>query len=292
MRESKNINIGQFTDSYKVPSALSKEEAWKLLEKKMNESKVEEKSHKTIVINWKVISLVSAAAVIALIFCFVGLKKEVQKTGTPVAEVVASADVELKSSWLPDSSCVQLNRNSTAKYNYNKITGERNVTIKGEAMFDVVKGKNFIVTFDGGKVKVTGTSFYVSAYSSDLMQVDCSTGSVEVTFKGQVYQLTRGKGIRMYKGKVTGPYTCYESDVRERLKGVYSWDKVSLPEIVDLIGYRFGYHINIDPALQQRKFSGKLELDDIHQVLKVVSVAMNIGYSINEDKKTISVNAK
>ncbi|HNW50678.1 MAG TPA: FecR domain-containing protein [Prolixibacteraceae bacterium] len=291
MKEPKNINIGQFTDRYEVPSVLSKEEAWKRLEQKMVANKVEVEKQKTIVVDWKIISVISAAAAIALIFWFVGFEKDLP-TATAPSVAIVSAPVDVQSGWLPDSSSVQLNKNSKAEYSYNKTTGERKVSLKGEAMFDVVKGNNFIVSFDGGEVKVTGTSFYVSAYSADYLQVDCSNGSVEVTFANQLYKLSRGKGVRMYKGNVTGPYTCYESDVRDRLKGVYYWDKISLPEIVDLIGYRFGYQTKIDPILQKRKFSGKLELNSAKQVLTVVSVAMNLNYSIDEEKKTISVNAK
>jgi transmembrane sensor len=286
MKNDKNINIGQFTDSYQVPSVISKEEAWNLLMKKIETDSKPIKRNKTIWLNWKVASMLTAAAAVIYILWmgFQENKKYSPEIHTSIAET--------QKCWLPDSSKVQLNANSSITYNYNKLTGERNVIVKGDAMFDVVKGKKFVVGFNGGQVKVTGTSFYVSAYSADLTEVDCSDGTVEVTLNNQLYLLHKGKGVRMYKGNVTGPYLCDENDVKEKLNGVFYWDRISLPEIADLIGYRFGYKAIIDPSLQNRNFSGRLDLNELQQGLMVVSMAMNVGYNIDEGRKIISIDAK
>ena len=286
MKSPNNINIGQFTDSYQVPSVISKEDAWKLLEPKINTEKNTASKRKTIIIDWKIASLVSAAAVIAIILWF-GMN-----TNQKFSPEISTTFAENKTCWLPDSSKVQLNSNSSISYLYNKLKGERNVIIKGDALFEVEKGNKFVVGFNGGEVKVTGTAFYVSAYSPKLLQVDCFKGSVEVTLTNQTYILNKGKGIRMYNGKVTGPFSCEESDVRERLNGVFYWNRISLPEIADLLGYRFGYKTIIDPSLLNRNFSGRLDLNDLQQGLLVVSMAMDVGYIIDEDQKTISLNAK
>jgi|WetSurMetagenome_2_1015567.scaffolds.fasta_scaffold102128_2 transmembrane sensor len=286
MKNIKNINVGQFTDSYQVPSVISKEDAWKLLEAKINSEKITAAKSKTIIVNWKIVSLVSVAAVIVIVLWF-GLN--INQNYSPA---ISTSLAESKICWLPDSSKVELNSNSSISYRYNKFTGERNVNIKGDALFEVEKGKKFIVGFKGGEVKVTGTAFYVSAYSPELLQVDCFKGSVEVTISNQTFSLNKGKGLRMYNGKLTGPFSCDENDVRERLNGVFYWNRISLPEIADLIGYRFGYKINIDPSLLNRNFSGRLDLNDLHQGLLVVSMAMNVDFIIDEDQKIISLNAK
>jgi transmembrane sensor len=286
MKNLKNINIGQFTDSFQVPSVISKEDAWKLLESKINTEKNSAAKRNTIIINWKIVSLVSAAAVIVFVLWF-GLNK-IEKYSPAITTSIA----ENKTCWLPDSSKVQLNFNSSLTYNFNKLTGKRNVIVNGDALFEVKKGKEFIVGFSGGQVKVKGTAFYVSAYSSDWLQVDCFEGAVEVTIKNQNFIINKGKGIRMYKEKITGPYFCDESDIRDRLNGVFYWSRISLSEIADLIGYRFGYTTIIDSSLQNRNFSGRLDLNELQQGLMVISMAMNVDYIINEDQKTISLNAK
>jgi hypothetical protein len=96
----------------------------------------------------------------------------------------------------------------------------------------------------------------------------------------------------MYRGKITGPFQCTESDVRERLNGIFYWPRISLREITDLIGYRFGYNITVAPSLQNRNFSGRLDLNDLQQGLAVISVAMNLEYRIDDVRKTITFNAE
>jgi ferric-dicitrate binding protein FerR (iron transport regulator) len=220
MKDLKNINIGQFTDSYKVPSLLSKEEAWKRLETKIAADSKPIRKGKTIKMNWPVASMVAAAAIVIFVL-WMGFQKNEE-----FSPVIQTSVAKIQTYWLPDSSKVQLNSNSSIKYNYDKLTGERNVILTGDALFEVEKGKKFKVGFDGGEVKVTGTAFYISAYSSDLLQVDCFKGSVEVKLNNQVYSLEKGKGIRMYKGNVAGPFICIETDVRERLDGVFYWKRI------------------------------------------------------------------
>lgn len=241
---------------------------------------------KIIRLNWKVSSLLAAAAIVVFIL-WLGFQKNEK-----YSPLIQTSVAEIQTYWLPDSSKVQLNSNSSITYNYNKLNGERDVIVKGDAMFNVKKGKKFVVVFSGGQVKVTGTSFYVSAYSTDMLHVDCSEGAVEVTLNNHVYLIKKGMGIRLYKGKITGPYSCDENDIQERINGVFYWNRISLPEIADLIGYRFGYKTIVAPSLQNRNFSGRLDINDLQQGLMVVSMAMNVEYFIDEDHKTISINAK
>jgi transmembrane sensor len=286
MRDSKKINIGQFTDNYKVPSVVSKEDAWLLLKNKIEATQKPAAKKRTIKLNWTIASMAAAAAVVAFVVLF-GLNEKEQYTPEIAANVA-----EIQPNWLPDSTTIQLNTNSTISNYYDKLTGERNVVVKGDALFEVIKGKKLTVLFDGGQVKVKGTAFYISAYSPDLLQVDCFAGSVEVTLDNQEFLLSKGKGVRMYKGRVTGPYACTENDIRDRLNGVFYWNRISLSEIADLIGYRFGYTTQIAPSLQNRNFSGKLDLNELQQGLTVISMAMNLEYHIDDDRKTITLDAE
>jgi transmembrane sensor len=131
MKNSKNINIGQFTDNYKVPSVVSKEDAWLLLKNKIEANEKPVRKSKTIKLNWVVVSLTAAAAIITFVVLF-GLNKN--EEFTPEA---ATTVAETQTNWLPDSTKIQLNSNSTIAYNYNKLTGKRDVIIKGDALFEV-----------------------------------------------------------------------------------------------------------------------------------------------------------
>jgi ferric-dicitrate binding protein FerR (iron transport regulator) len=85
---------------------------------------------------------------------------------------------------LPDGSKVYLNRNSELSYSKNLRQNTRNVTLKGEAFFDIKRdpSKPFIIDAGKAKVKVLGTSFSVITNNSkNEVEVFVRTGSVMVT---------------------------------------------------------------------------------------------------------------
>ena len=286
MRSSRNLNINQFTDSYRVPAIISKEEAWRKLEQKIVTR--EPVVHKTVDLRLY-FRITLAAVAVAVVFGVVWFGFLYNRNFSPEISTVLS---QVRTCWLPDSSKVQLNSNSAIKYRYNKLNGDRDVVLRGDALFEVKKGKKFQVGFEGGKVMVTGTAFYISAYSTESMRVDCIEGSVSVVLNDTTYTLDKEKGVKIFQGIITGPYQCDKVDVRDRLNGIFSWSRISLPEVTNLIGYRFGYRFILEPALENRYFSGRLDLNKMQEGLTVICMAMNLDFSIDESQKTISLHAK
>lgn len=283
MENEQNNMIDNLIDGYKVPFNRSKDIAWHNLESSID---FEEKApkRKTIWLTVAVSSVAAAAAVIIFFFSNLFNLNVIQNSlSTTVASVTPV--------YLPDSSYIVLNSNSTLDYKFENVSGVRSVTLDGDALFNVRKGKQFTVSFDGGLVKVTGTSFYISAYSKDLIQVDCTGGSVDVTLGNEVYSIKAGQGIKSFKGEISGPYSCDNDLVNERIEGIFSWDKANISEAIELIGYRFGYTTSIDSRLSDRSFSGKVDLNNLEDGLMIISLAMGINYSIDESQKIIYVNA-
>lgn len=276
--------IDQVSKNYKVPSKVSKDFAWDQINEKLLHSsqKVEKSSVKINII----VGSLAAAAVFLVIF-YLGMFN----TGKYSPEIIAGLS-ETQLIYLPDSSTVTLNSNSKLKYHFNKFTGERGVVVNGEAYFNVKKGRKFIVDFDGGSVKVLGTEFNVVAYSNEFINVDCTVGKVQFKVNRTVVKLTEGQGVKVFKGVVTGPYFIDPALVKERKNGLYYWDKVSLDELIHLIGYKFGLKVIIDENTARRNFSGKIDLTNLNNCLNIVSYAMDLRYFIDSEAKTISVNAK
>lgn len=69
---------------------------------------------------------------------------------------------------LPDGTTGWLNSNSSVKYNGNFIS-DRQITLTGEAFFDVFKDKKrpFVVNTNDVKVKVLGTRFNIASYENE-----------------------------------------------------------------------------------------------------------------------------
>lgn len=277
-------NINLMTSCYDVPSKLPKDVAWEKIAQKLETNvKVEKR-------NWIKTNLVigsMAAAAVFLIIMYLGMFN----TGKYSPEIITKI-AKTEKVYLPDSSLIALNSNSRVKFHYNKFTGERNIVMDGEAYFDVKKGRKFTVDFNGGNIKVLGTQFNVMAYSDEYLTVDCTEGEVEFRIGRKVVMLGKGQGVKCYKGEITGPFHIDPSLIKERINGLFYWDKISVDELLHLIGYRFGYDVIINAETAQRNFAGKIDLSDLNNGLNIVSYAMDLFYSIDEEAQTITVNAK
>jgi len=89
---------------------------------------------------------------------------------------------------LPDGSSVWLNAGSRLTYDSLYGTALREVTLSGEAYFDVVKNpkKPFIIHTGKINIRVLGTVFNVKSYPEDrTIETSLIKGSIEVSFPSQ-----------------------------------------------------------------------------------------------------------
>jgi transmembrane sensor len=122
-----------------------------------------------------------AASVIIIISLGISMLY-INRTGVLTGKIVvkANATERNKEVLLSDGSKVFLNRNSELTY-YKNQNISRNVTLKGEAFFDIKHDPSRPFIIDAGKasVKVLGTSFSVLTNNSDnAVEVFVKTGSV------------------------------------------------------------------------------------------------------------------
>lgn len=99
------------------------------------------------------------------------------------SEIIAAEKQVVNEYILPDGSMVALNSNSKLQFPKNFKSDVREVTITGEAFFNVVPNpeKPFIINAGNTQVKVLGTSFNVNAYpENERVEVVVETGKVQV----------------------------------------------------------------------------------------------------------------
>ena len=95
--------------------------------------------------------------------------------------VMSNSTERNKEVFLPDGSKIFLNRNSKLSYNKNREYSIRNVTLEGEAFFDIKHDplKPFIIDAGKARIKVLGTSFSVLTNNSNsAVEVFVKTGKV------------------------------------------------------------------------------------------------------------------
>jgi len=152
-------------------------------------------NNKSRLLIWKRFAPISAAASIILVISiglylfgnkfnsketFSSKNAKVEKTKTDFSNQTASIQIIV----LPDGSRVSLKPLSKIKYLNNFTKGTREVSLEGEAFFDVVKNpkKPFIVYARHISTTVLGTSFTIRAFSSqDNITVSVKTGKVMVS---------------------------------------------------------------------------------------------------------------
>ncbi len=157
----------------KVLAEVSKEKSWYSIYNKVRS--------KTVRLVW---NMVKYAAIVVLAL---GIGILITNQWNKAKEISGFAEVkvplgQMSEMTLFDGTKVWLNSGTTLRYNSNFGEKERNVSLEGEAFFDVTKtGTPFKVKFKGKEVEVLGTSFNVMAYKDQNMSsVTLVEGKVNV----------------------------------------------------------------------------------------------------------------
>jgi transmembrane sensor len=131
-------------------------------------------------------SAIAACLIVAL--GGMGWWKKVQVPATPQKSIVSTKNGCKSTIELPDGTKVWLNADSRIKYDENYGKENRELTLTGEAYFDVAHDakKPFILHTGKMDIKVLGTAFNVKAYPGDgITEAALIRGSIEVTFPGR-----------------------------------------------------------------------------------------------------------
>lgn len=188
---------------------------------------------------------------------------------------------------LPDGSNVLLQEHSQLSYKDNWRTN-RSITLKGEAYFDIEKGKPFSVMLSEGQVNVLGTSFKITSIK-DSLDVDCYEGRVEVAYQatreilnpGDQAQSTKQGTLQVKRGK---------QSAKNSTQVVLRFQKSPLKEVFQAMALHFKVKIEV-PESEQRTYTGFFQTDKLTQALKTVCDPMSLSYSF-KGKDTIIISHK
>lgn len=166
-------------------------------------------------------------------------------TADPGVVVYATGYGERQQIELPDGSMVELNANTELTWNRNwKRTGIREVTLNGEAFFEVVKSraKQFRVHSEDVTVNVLGTSFNVSSRRGKT-EVFLEEGKVKLDLPEESdVAMEPGERIRFDRAEKKMEKTVNETlySAAAWKTGVISYQKIPLkkilPELSDIYG--------------------------------------------------------
>ncbi|HEY0677805.1 MAG TPA: FecR family protein [Chitinophagaceae bacterium] len=261
----------------------------------------------------KVLTGVFVAGLAVLSFLFTK-----EYTSKPVSDSLKVSEVSTRmgsrsSLVLPDGSKVWLNAGSKLTYNKNFGTRHREVTLSGEAYFDVTKSAElpFVIQTPTMQVKVLGTAFNVKSYPGEMAsETSVIRGSVEIIptqRPDQKYVLRQNEKLVVAnrEEQVTEqkkqpkpmialvPLTYYSTDsvivetswVENRLV----FDNEPFTEVALKMERWFDVKIEFrNRQLQETHLTGSFINETVHEALKALQISTDFVYEIREKKVIIS----
>lgn len=228
---------------------------------------------------------------------------------------------------LPDKSIVWLNARTTLKYASAFNEKQRNVYIDGEAFFDVTHDKNrpFIVQTSTINIKVYGTTFNVKAYKEDNiteatlvkgkisiegLSVSGEDGNEIIIHPNETFSYVKDKAA-FEKAKLPES-TTQDKIVSKRVEPIIQIaQKVDVALIVAwkdgklcfkdenfaTLAYKLEQWYNVkihfeDTEVQEIKYTGNFEKENINQVLKYLQMLTPFEYDMKLNEINIRYKNK
>lgn len=182
---------------------------------------------------------------------------------------------------LPDGTRVWLNAASTLTYPVPFVGNQRNVTLGGEAYFEVAHNKKmpFTVMANGTQIIVTGTHFNVSAYNSDKsVRTTLFDGGVKIGVDKQQVSLTPGyEAITYTDGSPIIRQTGNPDQVLAWKNGYFIFDNMDIVAIMRSVARWYNITVYVKGEIPAKKIGGTFpvtaELDELlHDLGKLANI--------------------
>ena len=215
------------------------------------------------------------------------------KTGTASAKVLYNTMTTPRGGQykltLPDGTEVWLNAASSITYPTAFAGNERDVSITGEAYFEVAKDKSkpFHVTSGNQTIEVLGTHFNVMAYADeDAIKTTLLEGSVKITENNEAQILKPGEQATVDKN---GGLKISVADIDDALawkNGYFKFNRVNIKYIMRQLARWYDVDLVYEGSVPHDEFVGKIgrgeNIEDVLHILELDHVHFKI-----EDKKII-----
>lgn len=195
---------------------------------------------------------------------------------------------------LDDGTVVWVDAKSTLSYPGTFAGNTREVTLTGEAYFEVASDPDnpFIVKTGNFRTMAVGTQFNVFAYDG-FYEVSLVEGQVKVyeadRIDNAVTLAPREKAIRTDGQFVKTTMSDFENFLWK--EGIYSFDDVPFPEIIEKLQLYYDVRIIVEnKTLLTRKYTGKFrQRDGIDNVLSVIRKVYPFSYQKDDIQNVIII---
>ncbi|WP_321375068.1 FecR domain-containing protein [uncultured Draconibacterium sp.] len=237
---------------------------------------------------WKWIGI--AASILFMVSLVFSINYIIEKRQAPTLNEYSCHAKEIKTLTLSDGTKVWLNSSSLLIASEPFIGDKREVTLFGEAYFEVApdKEKPFIVETPNLKTQVLGTHFNVVAYPTDeIHEISLFEGKVQLQPNANNNTAILNPGDRAYFNMHTGSLKLIHTDLgkpaqwRDGILRFYDEDLFSISKKLER---HFQTRIFIaDSVSGNLKYTGEFEEESLERILDLLSSAKTFNYRINNN---------
>ena len=254
---------------------------------------LDEKKTKTILLrsrfSWKVWPQIAVACIIIVLGLVNYRMNDKQKQLSTQNFTVLAEKGQRAFITLPDSTKVWLNSDTKISYPADYGLKERNVTLVGEAYFEVAKNpdKRFIVEAKDMQVEALGTSFNVNAYQNDNKIIaSLFSGSVRVSYDRHVAILKPHESVKV--DLLNRSFSRYKDESMQNIalwrKNEITFDGESLEEITHIMSRLYNTTICIeDESLKKVCYIGTIRNNNLENFIDIINLTTPVVYENKGD---------
>ncbi len=186
---------------------------------------------------------------------------------------------------LEDGTKVWINSDSKLRFPPRFAQSRREVTLEGEAYFDVSENPNrpFVIKTAGQEIQVLGTSFNVAAYSDGPPErTTLVEGRIVVSTSQQAYQLSPGEQAIVSDNGMsinqvdTSPFVAWKS-------GFFAFNEETLAHIMRDISRWYDVDVHFEGADTNLRFGGMVSrYANVSEVLRRLELTGQVHFKIEE----------
>ena len=254
---------------------------------------LDEKKTKTILLrsrfSWKVWPQIAVACIIIVLGLVNYRMNDKQKQLSTQNFTVLAEKGQRAFITLPDSTKVWLNSDTKISYPADYGLKERNVTLVGEAYFEVAKNpdKRFIVEAKGMQVEALGTSFNVNTYQNDNKIIaSLFSGSVRVSYDRHVAILKPHESVKV--DLLNRSFSRYKDESMQNIalwrKNEITFDGEPLEEITHIMSRLYNTTICIeDESLKKVCYIGTIRNNNLENFIDIINLTTPVVYENKGD---------
>lgn len=209
-------------------------------------------------------------------------------TGSAQIITVIAENGQISKIVLPDSSTVWLNSGSSIRYNNQYGIDNRNMTLSGQAYFDVSKNKQlpFIVSCRDIDVKALGTKFDVSSYPDETeTSVVLETGRVElskVESKQLICRLSPGERAVFDATGQSAMITATDASEYTNWKsGLLIFHDAPMDEVIRKLSRKYDIEVEVkNPRVLKSVFTARFKNESLDNIAELMEFTCKINAEV------------